>query len=322
MTRSNRINNGWSPRHALGTLIVSLIASKLCGPSVLGESNQPAIAAIPHGSSSNASSNSWNDSLLQPLLHGIARPQAAADLRTLVAGTVAQIHVQEGQLVKKGARLVTLDDRLVQAQVRIAEIQAARQGDFNRAVTQLRLAEKQLSRLEMAFERHAISDFEVEEQRARVEEARATHLGQLEFRQLAKANHTLALEQLRRLTIEAPFDGRITQLHAKPGESVDPTTPVISVADLRTLEVEMHTPLHLFGKMQTGTQVHLVAGKPVNRTLAADVVFTSPMINSASSTFRCTLRIDNSRRELPAGFSVSFAKASRGEPSKRPPRHR
>ena len=117
----------------------------------------------------------------------------------------------------------------------------------------------------------------------------------------------LAEEEFRRMTIYAPFDGVITQLHEKLGAAVDPTVPVVSIANLETLEIEMHTPVDLYGTLRPGGIVELVASAPVNKVISAEVLSTSPVINSASRTFRCVLRIENSARKLPAGFSVSLA---------------
>jgi RND family efflux transporter MFP subunit len=230
----------------------------------------------------------------------------SATLRCLVAGNIGTIDVREGQTVRAGDRLVTLDDRLVRSQLHIAELEAAKTGDLNRAKSQLALAERQLSRLERAFEHNGVADFELEEQRARVEQARAIHLGQLESKELAEGHLRLAREQLRRLSVFAPFNGIVTQIHANLGESVDATAPVVSVANLDALEVELHAPVQLFGSIQPGSSLNLLAGAPVNTAVDAKVIFASPIVNSASGTFRCVLRIDNAGRTLPAGFSVNL----------------
>jgi RND family efflux transporter MFP subunit len=229
-----------------------------------------------------------------------------AALRSIIPGTIANVHVKEGQTVKAGEVLVTLDDRLARARLRVAEIEAARTGELQRASAQLHLAQRQLERLESAYKRQAISDFELEEQRALVDQARASHTAQLEAKQLAEGKRMLAEEEFRRMTIYAPFDGVITQLHEKLGAAVDSSVPVVSIANLETLEIEMHTPVDLYGTLHPGGKVELLASAPINDVISAEVLSTSPIINSASRTFRCVLRIENSTRKLPAGFSVTL----------------
>lgn len=239
--------------------------------------------------------------------YGVTRARASATLRSLVTGTIAKVHVHEGKLVKAGDALVSLDDRLARSRVRIAEVEAARMGDLKRAQVQLRLAERLHERMKGAIKSNAISAFELEEQEARVEQARALVATQQEAKQLAEANRSLVLEQHRSLTLFAPFDGIVTELHSKMGDSVDSTVPVVSMANLDTLEVELHTPTELYGRFRPHEKIRLIAGPPVNETVSADVIFASPIINSASNTFRCVVRIDNAARKLPAGFSVTLA---------------
>jgi membrane fusion protein (multidrug efflux system) len=240
-------------------------------------------------------------------VYGVARPQLSATLRSTGTGTIAQVLVREGQNVRAGDALVSLDDRLARAHVRIAEIEAARTGELNRVRMQLKLAERQLDRMRIAFKSNAISEFELEEQLATVEQAQSILTTQAEAKELAKANCVLAVEQLRSLTIFAPFDGVITQLHNKIGDSVDPSVAVVSIVNMETLDVELHTPTELYGQIKPNESIPLMASAPLNEVIFAKVVFASPIVNSASNTFRCVLRIDNTVRKLPAGFSVTLA---------------
>lgn len=260
---------------------------------------------------SSISSRDW--SLRQTHVQGAARPASSAELRPLVAGIIAEVHVSEGQRVAAGDVLVTLDDRLEQAKRRIADLEANRKAELARAASQLAQAERQLSRLRSALERKAISEFELEEQLAVVEQARAARDAQLEALQLAESRRLLVDEELRRLRICAPFDGVITQVHQKIGTSVDPTVPVISVVNLESLEIELFAPVTQFGELKVGHSVELVALEPVNRTLTAQVISVSPVIDSASATFRCLLHVQNDDLALPAGFSVLMATASPGK---------
>ncbi|MFN9973749.1 MAG: hypothetical protein ACK58T_28035, partial [Phycisphaerae bacterium] len=51
----------------------------------------------------------------------------------------------------------------------------------------------------------------------------------------------------------------------------------------------------------------VMAGAPVNRELMMTVKSVSPVIDSASATFRCLLMIENQDLSLPAGFSVTLS---------------
>jgi RND family efflux transporter MFP subunit len=236
-------------------------------------------------------------------LHGIARPSQMADLPSLVPGTIEQIHIHEGQLVKKGDPLVTLDDRVPKARLAAATVEANLTGALLRAQVDAKMATSRLNRLSLALRQGAGARFELEEAVGVRDQAQAAVQHQQDLLKAAEANRQLAEAQLLQYTISAPFDGVITEIHQKSG-TVDPTQVVISLANLETLEVEMHLPSRLYGTFRAEQSVPLRAAAPVSNVIDASVVSVSPIINSASDTFRCLLQINNNQQHLPAGFSV------------------
>ena len=236
-------------------------------------------------------------------LHGITKPSQIAELPSLVPGTILDVHVAEGDRVKKGDPLITLDDRVPKARLAAATVEANLTGALRRAQVDQKMAESRLSRLRTAMSKGAGAGFEIEEAEGAVEQTRAAVEQQQDTLKAAEANRQLAEAQLDQYTIAAPFDGIVTQIHRKSG-AVDPSQLLVTVANLNALEVEMHLPSRMFGNIQTGESVKLQAGVPISNTVNASVVSVSPIINSASNTFRCLMRIDNNQQNLPAGFSV------------------
>jgi hypothetical protein len=52
----------------------------------------------------------------------------------------------------------------------------------------------------------------------------------------------LAIAKQGQMTVTAPFEGQVIWVAAKQDNSVDTTTPVVQIADLSLLEVELHLP--------------------------------------------------------------------------------
>jgi RND family efflux transporter MFP subunit len=250
-------------------------------------------------------------------LHGVARPLQNAILTSLVPGRIMTIHIAEGRRVTAGEALISLDDRLAQAQVEASRREANQVAMLERAELVYQQAERRLSRLEQAALQNATAAFEIEEARSLKEQSRAERDAAKEAIAVAQANLTMAEEQLRRNTIYAPFDGVIVQIHQKQGTAVDGSLPVVTLASLDTLEVEMYVPSDRFGSIRNGSTVKLSAGAPVNSELSAKVCSVSPVIDSASNTFRCVLQIDNTTAGLPAGFSVVLTNADGPENSEK-----
>ncbi len=247
-------------------------------------------------------------------LHGIARPSQQADLPSLVRGTINTIHVQEGESVQKGSPLITIDDRVPRARLMAAEIKANLTGALSRAEVRFRIAESRCHRMQAAMQRGAAADFELEEAVAARDEALAAVNMQRDILKAAEAEREMAEAQLAQYTISAPFNGMIIEIHQRSG-TVDLSVPVITIVSLETLEVELHLPSRMFGTIQRGEQVELRASEPVSRIIPARVLSVSPIINSASRTFRCLLHMDNSTGEFPAGFSTVLNTGERpGDP--------
>ncbi len=276
--------------------------------------NKPGLSQQQSNASSAASSGrrdyrrelQYDSSILEirSQLHGIARPSRNAVMSSLVPGRIMTIHAEEGTRVSAGDRLISLDDRLAQAQVDAARIEASRVGSLHRAEQAFLQSERRLNRLQQASLRSATAGFELEEARSLMEQAQAERDAAKEARAVSEANLHLAEEQLRRNTFYAPFSGVVVQVHQKPGTTVDGSMPVITIANLDILEIEMYVPVDRFGTLQVGRKTNVMAGSPVDQVLTATVRSVSPVIDSASNTFRCVMTIDNSQGRLPAGFSV------------------
>ena len=248
-------------------------------------------------------------------LHGVARPQQNAVMSSLVPGRVMTIHHDEGDRVSAGDILVSLDDRLANAQVAAARIEAERRGTLQRAEIALKQSTRRLERLQQAALKSATASFEIEDARSLMEQAEAERDAASEGVAVAEANLKMAEEQLRRNSVYAPFDGVVVQVHQKVGSSVDQALPLVTLANLDILEVEMYVPIDRFGSLHVGGSVNLQAAAPVNQELTAEVRSVSSVIDSASGTFRCLLQIDNRNGKLPAGFSVLLTGSAAGNPT-------
>lgn len=235
--------------------------------------------------------------------HGVAKPAQMADLPSLVPGIIAEVHVREGQAVKKGTPLVTLDDRVPKARLAAATVEAQLVGALRRAEVDVKMSESRLNRLRSVFNSGAGAGFEIEAAEGVRDQAVAAFGQQRDVLKAAEANRQLTEAQLMQYTVVAPFDGVVTEIHRKSG-AVDPTQLVVSIANLNTLEVEMHLPSRMVGEVRVGQKVSLSAGVPISRDIAAAIVSVSPIIDSASNTFRCLMEIDNTEISMPAGFSV------------------
>lgn len=245
-------------------------------------------------------------SKMGPSLQGLTKPRKFSELTAKVAGGIKTIYVQEGDVVPQGSPLALIDDQSAQAAVKVAEVLANQVGQIERCKLDLQIEDQRLSRLKSVVNSNATSQLELWEKKASRDQKKAILDEAIEAADVAHAQLLQAQVDLESHKIVAPFTGQVIQIMKKIGTAPQLGEPVMVLADLSELEVEMHLPLSQFGKIRVGDQLQLNAKQPVNRAIPAKVMSVSPLINPTSNTFRCLFVIDNRDKSLPAGFAVTL----------------
>lgn len=161
----------------------------------------------------------------------------SVDVRPLASGTLVEVLVAEGDVVTRNQALMQLDTAAQQAVVRqaVAGLDAAfvAQDDAVATLARTRTLGANVARVVLETAVRA-------EQAAAQEVARMTAL--LDQAQI----------QLEKFTIRAPIAGTVLVLNVDPGQSVDPATVLLSIADLGTLVVETDVDESYATQIHTG----------------------------------------------------------------------
>jgi membrane fusion protein, multidrug efflux system len=144
-------------------------------------------------------------------LSGTATPLRAAVLSAEEGGVVRSVDLDKGSRVDKGQALLSLDRRLL-----AAELSAARAA--------LDLAAFNEGRIKQLYESKAVSAADYERVKAEFRQAEAAVRG-------AELRH-------ERAVVSAPFDGIVTDRYVEPGELLVPGTPVLRLLDPYVLKVK------------------------------------------------------------------------------------
>src|SRR5688572_3829100 len=199
---------------------------------------------------------------------GTATLDAEADAEVIakVGGEVRRILVEEGDLVKAGQVLATLDDRqlrLQAAQTRAALAKTER--DFNR---QIELHEKGLVSAG-AFES---LKYDLDNQRA------ADDIAQL----------SLSYSEIR-----APFAGIVSARHVKLGQEIAVGTSVFRVTDPTPLKAAVYVPERELARLKPGQPASISVDALAGRNFPAIVKLVSPVVDAATATFKVTLEVND-----------------------------
>ncbi|HEX4147984.1 MAG TPA: efflux RND transporter periplasmic adaptor subunit [Pirellulales bacterium] len=259
------------------------------------------------------------------------------DVPAREAGVLDTVAVREGQTVKPGELLVSLEDieaRLkkdrAQLELTIAQMDAKNDLKVRFAAKSLDVARAELRRANESVEKYrkSISESELDTLRLNVtggelevEQAQknlaiAAVNCQLKENELAAAAHRL--EQCR---ITAPIAGMVVQIKRHRGEWLEPGQSVMRLVRLDRLRAEGFVAARELGENINGRPVTLSVDLPgrSGAKFTGKVVFVSPEINAVNGQVRVWAEIENAGLELRPGNQAAMtilggALNPRGEP--------
>lgn len=259
------------------------------------------------------------------LRNGDIAPSCQVTIYSKVQGWVANIHVREGDLVRVGQEIASLDKReaeaavaqvrasLAAAQARLKQVTATAQetvqSQIQHAKANLQLAEVDLQRTQALHDKNLIALQKLDEVRMRYSVAKSAYdlamnsvrkrtwendiaLAEAQVNQ-AKATLDLYQAQLGNLMILSPIKGGVTKRFVDPGTMVKDTTPILTLMDLSEMKMVVNVIEREF--------IHLRKGQPVKITITAfpDHVFSgtidiiNPSIDLQSRTAEIQISIPN-----------------------------
>lgn len=129
-------------------------------------------------------------------------------------------------------------------------------------------------------------------------------------RALAAMQSSEAMLELRRQDladsrIVAPFVGTVLKREVNTGETVGAGRPVLTVADLTEVEVEVGVPDRLVGSVKVGATVRLTVSALGNQDLTGEVKEVGVAAREGSRLFRVVLRVANPEGRLRPGMTAS-----------------
>jgi len=252
-------------------------------------------------------------------------PQAQVTIYSKVQGWVEKINVREGDRVKAGEVLVTLDSREAQATVaqakasleaaaaRLKQVKAtseeAVQSQIQQTKANLELAESDLKRAQDLHQKNFIARQQLDEARTKYNVAKANYdLAQNSIRQktweneialaeaqvqLAKATLDLNQAQLANLIILSPMNGGVTKRYVDPGTMVKDTTPILNLMDLSEMKLVVNVIEREFILLQKGQTVAVTVTAFPNRTFPGRISVITPALELQSRTAEIQISIPN-----------------------------
>jgi membrane fusion protein, multidrug efflux system len=240
-----------------------------------------------------------------PLVIDVAGPLTApktATVRAKTAATLLRLEVAEGARVKAGQRIGQLDLASLNASVtdRNAALESAKASHDN--------AQRQYTANQNLAQQNFISATALESQRAQLQVSRAQMLS-------AQAALTTAQLALRDASLTAPIDGIVSKRHAVPGEKVTPEQNIVTIVDLRNLELAGTVPTYVVALLTPGMPV-LLQAEGVAQPVQGRIERIAPAAETGTRSIGVYVAVDNPKELLRAG-QYATATANVGDPTPR-----
>jgi cobalt-zinc-cadmium efflux system membrane fusion protein len=231
----------------------------------------------------------------------LIEPDKVAEVGAQVIGVVDKITVERGDSVKADQVIAYLKADVERASVNVATVRANAEADLQAA-----LAAADLARAKAARSQHLVSVGFVSKEAADQSEAEARIaqnrvLQAREAQRLSRQELALTNTQLAQRSIRTPFAGVVIDRYRTEGERIE-REPVIRIAKIDPLRIEMVLPLSQFGQVQTGAIVNIKTDVTGERLLPAKVMLVDRVVDAASNTFRVRLSLPNPDHSIPAGL--------------------
>ncbi|MEM7697520.1 MAG: efflux RND transporter periplasmic adaptor subunit [Verrucomicrobiota bacterium] len=265
---------------------------------------------------------------------GYLRPVRNIDMNFAEAGVVGEIHVREGDTVSEGDPLVSLDNRVLLAQIEIARVQAASEAGIKVAQAELNEASDRLSKLYRLKRSGTAHDSEVSRAVASQQMAEGRLSIAEEQKQIAGFQLQEIEAQIERRILRSPIEGVVLEINLDVSEAVttqggaEKSEFVAKVARIDQLEFVVFIPSDSADGLQVGQMhpVKVLSQSSLQRGIDGEGVvtegridFISPVIDPSSETVRTRLIIDNEEGQFKSGahalLILEKAPASSGAPS-------
>jgi len=228
--------------------------------------------------------------------NGTVTPQRTVDLRPQTTSTIREVHIKEGQFVKAGQLMFSLDDRSDRASVAQAEAEVAR-GRANLADL-----ERQYKRSQDLVAQKFLAQSAVDTLKSQVDAARAALAASSAAARASQVNASYT-------SIRAPMAGRVGAINVYPGSLVQPATSLTTVTQLDPIDVAFTLPESSLGTLlaaqkQGAVTVEASTGgdaKPVSGKLS----FVDNTVDPTSGTIRVKAQFGNSEGLLWPGQYVN-----------------
>lgn len=204
-------------------------------------------------------------------INGSVQAEKDAIVSPETSGQIKRIYVVEGQNVKKGELVVSLNTSIIQSNI-------------NEVKTSLKLANSSYEKQAELWK----ENIGTEMQYLQAKNSKETLEGKLRTLQA----------QLEMARIKAPFDGVIDQIFAKEGELATPGVQILHIVNLTELKIYGSVSETFLPNIHKGANVFLSFPVYPDYIIKTEIYRKGEVINEKSRTFKIEIKLNNEENKL------------------------
>jgi RND family efflux transporter MFP subunit len=237
---------------------------------------------------------------------GELQPVRRALLAAEEEGLVVEVIPEEGDLVKQGDVVARLRDVRARLEVERAESEVGvRQATLAERQAELARARHDLERIEALQSAASAAWKELEDKRTGVLGAEARVQAAEAELTSAKSDLNWTREKLSRLTVQAPFTGRVIAKRTEVGQWLRQGDGVVELLGMDHVDARLDVPerfMHRLVEVSVPIRIRIQA---TGEVIEAPISGVIPLADPRSRLFPVRVRLDNSAGKLQPGLSIT-----------------
>ena len=231
----------------------------------------------------------------------LIQPYQEAEIGSQVIGVLDRVMVERGDFVTRGQPVALINSDVERAHMASAKLKAEANADLKGAASNREFTRKKKLRTEDLYKKNFVSQ-QASDQAATEDQLADMKLRQAQEQQrVALQEYALAQAQLAQRTIRSPLSGVVVERYLSDGERIE-EKPVLKVATIDPLRVEVIVPAAYFAKIKTGMSAMVKPEVSEAEPRGAKVIVVDRVIDAASNSFRVRLELPNPGYQLPPGL--------------------
>jgi len=232
---------------------------------------------------------------------GVVKPIDRVEIKSKASGAIEELPIEVGDFVKKGNLIARLDQKDERAEVEQAKANLAI------AEAELKQAQHNYDRRDQLFQKGLLS----EEELGQIELTLATAKAKLVS---AKTALERANERFAESIVRAPINGIILQKYVEEGQiiasgvnNVSGGTPIVDIADMRSVYIEAGVDEIDIGKIKPGQLTTIIADAYPMLKFKGKIVRIAPeaRVEQNVTLFDVIIEVENTEGKLNSGMNAT-----------------